>query len=164
MEQRKRAFGQEESYEELSKKYEVMHRFAARYTKYHRAMQPHMAKAGVSAAEAHMLILLAEHPGQTVSEMAKRMGCTPGAVSQIMGKLEKAGLAYREKRQGNAKEVHLYADPTGEELARAHKEYSGRHTAQLLAAISDCTEEEKEAFFKVLDRLSSFYGKMLESI
>ena len=36
-----------------------------------------------------MLILITDHPGLTVSEMAKMMGCTAGAVSQILGKLEK---------------------------------------------------------------------------
>ena len=162
MEQRKRAFGQEESYEELSEKYTSMHLFATRYVKYHRMIQPHMAAAGISAAESHVLILITDHPGLTVSEMAKMMGCTAGAVSQILGKLEKTKLARREKQEGNAKEVHLYATPAGERAAQEHKAYSTGHTAQLLAAVDDCTEEEKEAFFNVLDRLGDFYGRLLE--
>ena len=91
MEQRKRAFGQEESYEELSEKYTSMHLFATRYVKYHRMIQPHMAAAGISAAESHVLILITDHPGLTVSEMAKMMGCTAGDPGEA-GK-DKAGPA-----------------------------------------------------------------------
>lgn len=164
MAQQKKAFGQEESYEELSKKYMTMHRFAAWYMKYHRVMQPHMIAAGVSETEMHVLVLMLDNPGLTVSETAGRMGCTLGAVSQIVGKLEKVKLARRVKQKGNAKEVHLYATPAGEQAAQVHKEYSAYHTAQLLTFIGDCTEEEKEAFFKVADRLGDFYGKLLESL
>ena len=85
-----------------------------------------------------------------------------GAATILLGKLEKTKLARREKQEGNAKEVHLYATPAGERAAQEHKAYSTGHTAQLLAAVDDCTEEEKEAFFKVLDRLGDFYGRLLE--
>ena len=142
MEQRKRAFGQEESYEELSEKYTSMHLFATRYVKYHRMIQPHMAVAGISAAESHVLILITDHPGLTVSEMATMMGCTAGAVSQILGKLEKTKLARREKQEGNAKEVHLYATPAGERAAQEHKAYSPRHTAHVLAGVDECSDDE----------------------
>ena len=105
----------------------------------------------VSMVEIHILTLIADQPGITVSQLAKDWGTTKGAISQNIKKLEQKELIYRQKESGNAKTVHIYPTEKGERLSTAHKSYDNADILQTqYELLKSCTPEEVDTFYKVV--------------
>lgn len=95
------------------------------------------------SVEVHILSYIAEKPGITVTELAYDWDRTKGAISQIIKKLEKKGLIYREKEPGNKKKTGLYATENGEQLNAAHQEYDTRNYEGFLEIVKKYYSEEE---------------------
>lgn len=101
--------------------------------------------------EAHMLIDVVDNDGITVGELADMSGRTPSAVSQIVTKLEKKGLLYKQRCISNYRSYHIYATEKGQALAAAHKNYDvERMSAMEKYLLQSFTPEEIDTFYKVL--------------
>jgi DNA-binding MarR family transcriptional regulator len=105
----------------------------------------------VSMVEIHILTIIADQPGITVSQLAKEWGTTKSAISQTLKKLESKELISRQKKSGNAKTVHIYATEKGEQLNTAHKSYDNMDIMQTQKdLLRSCTSEEIDTFYKVV--------------
>lgn len=105
-----------------------------------------------NAVEVHTLSYIADYPGISASEIARDWNRTKGAVSQIIKKLEKRGLIYREKKVGNDKTVCLYVTEAGAELDRFHREYDSRNYRGFLDLMKQHFSDERiEDAFEVMD-------------
>lgn len=104
-----------------------------------------------SMVEMHVLAIICDEPGLTVGDVARAWGCTKGAASQNITKLEKKELLVRTKFLSNGREVHLYPTKLGQHVAELHKEYDKRtENAVGEKLMGSCTLEELVAFNKVL--------------
>jgi len=105
----------------------------------------------MSMVEIHILTLIADQPGITVSQLAKDWGTTKGAISQTIKKLENKELIYRQKKEGNAKTIHIHATEKGERLSTAHKLYDNADIVQTqYDLLKTCTSDELNTFYKVV--------------
>ncbi len=112
----------------------------------------------VSMAEIHILTLIADNPGITVSRLALEWGTTKGAISQTIKKLEQKELIYREKKTGNAKTIHIYPTEKGDRLSTAHKSYDNADILQTqYDLLRTCTSDEIDTFYKVVDEYSKLF-------
>lgn len=146
------------TYEELTRRADLMYSFATRYLKYVNKPRDYLTEGGVSVTEVHILALLSDHPGLTVKEAASQRGITSGGMSQMVAKLEKKGYLERRKEGGNSKNVHLYVTASGQALSDAHKAYNRMRMMQnTTGPIMECTPAEKEIFFKVLAAFNEQY-------
>ena len=71
--------------------------------------------------EVHTLKDIADYPGITVTELARNQGKTKGAISQILKKLEKYELIYREVDPNNENRLFLYITDKGKILDKKHR-------------------------------------------
>lgn len=154
-------FNREDSYQETNAKFRALHQFASHYIHCLRLPRPYLEGTGISITEAHVLTLVSDNPGITVTEIARLMSITPGAASQFVGKLDRLGLLRREKQPNNAKLVHLTTTEEGEALATETRSYSVYHTSRVLQALKSCSQREVEAFFKVAHRMDALFQQIL---
>lgn len=105
----------------------------------------------IRMVEVHTLTMIEDHPGITVSELAKLWRRTKGTVSVNVSSLEKKGYIYRQKEGNNAKVVHLYPTPKGVELSTIHKAYDNMDIAQTQSELlKSCTRQDLDSFYKVV--------------
>lgn len=73
-------------------------------------------------SERHMLDRIGDHPGMNMTEFARSMGVTKGAVSQVVKKLEEKGVARRYKGGDSDKEVFIELTDLGRDIYRKHQQ------------------------------------------
>lgn len=139
-------------YAQLSPKANELYHFIICYYEYMNQPRDYDGSGEyVSMVEIHILTLIADDPGITVSQLAKEWGTTKGAISQTIKKLENKELIYREKKNGNAKTIHIYPTVKGERLSTAHKVYDNADIIQTqYELLKSCTPEELDTFYKVV--------------
>lgn len=139
------------TYQDLSACADELYRFVMKYNDYIYRAHDYGNGDAIKMVEVHTLTMIEMNPGITVSELAKMWRRTKGTVSVNVTALETKGYIYREKTEDNAKVVHLYATPKGEELSTIHKAYDNLEIMQTQAnLLQKCTREEMDAFYKVI--------------
>jgi DNA-binding MarR family transcriptional regulator len=83
-------------------------------------------------SERHMLDKIGDHPALNVTDFAKALGVTKGAVSQVVKKLEGKGVVRRYKSGTNEKEVFLELTETGRKIYLEHKKTNDKTLEPLL--------------------------------
>ena len=73
-------------------------------------------------SERHLIDHIGNHPEKNITELAKFMGVTKGAISQTVKKLENKDIVQRYKGEGNEKEVFLKLTSIGMSVFNKHKE------------------------------------------
>jgi DNA-binding MarR family transcriptional regulator len=81
---------------------------------------------GVSGAQVWVLATLAESPGLRVTELAEALSIHASTASNLLDKIEKNGLARRERGQADQRVVRLYLTEAGKAaLAAAPQPFTG---------------------------------------
>lgn len=139
-------------YAQLSPRANELYQFIICYYEYMNEFRDYDGSGElVSMVEIHVLTIIADQPGITVSQLAKSWGTTKGAISQNLKKLEKKELIFRQKESGNAKTVHIYPTEKGERLSTAHKTYDNADILQTQhELLKSCTVDEIDTFYKVV--------------
>lgn len=137
---------------ELSKKADLVYQFVTIYSSFINTPKDYGVKERFSMLESHTITHVDDHPGTTVTELAKIWNRTKGAISQTITKLEKKGYIYKQVNENNRKIVELYATEQGSELSAIHKSYDAKEIASTMEALlKHCSYEEIDAFYKVLE-------------
>ena len=98
------------------------------------------------------LMILLENGGMTQRELTARLDIQPGSASEVIGKLETAGLLVRNPAEKDRRTTNILLTQTGEATARealAHRQ--DRHQ-QMFACLS---EDEKRTFLRLLEKLNA---------
>lgn len=104
-------------------------------------------------AEVHIMSYIANNPGITVTQLAHDWNRTTGAICQIIKKLEKKELVFKEKESGNLKNVYLYVTEKGKKVDEAHKEYDNKIYEKFLNKLKkDYSEKRLQDVFEILER------------
>jgi DNA-binding MarR family transcriptional regulator len=96
--------------------------------------------------------IIAEREDVTAGALASATGLTTGAVTGVIDRLEKAGLARRVRDTGDRRKVYVRATPQALRLADAHYGPLGRAIDGLAAAYSD----------KEIALLTDYFGRTRE--
>jgi DNA-binding MarR family transcriptional regulator len=139
-------------YAQLSPRANELYQFVIKYNEYMSKFHDYDGTGDlISMVEIHLLTIISDNPGITVSQLSKAWGTTKGAISQNINKLEKKELVIRKKEEDNAKTVHIYTTEKGERLSTAHKSYDNADIMQTKhELLKSCTIEEIDTFYKVL--------------
>jgi DNA-binding MarR family transcriptional regulator len=108
-------------------------------------------------SEIHTIMMIGSHRDAHVSELARFLGVTRGAVSQMVAKLEDKGLIAKRTDLQNAKKVLLSLTTKGKVAYYAHEQYHEEADAPLIDYMANLTEEQYT--FAV-----EFLGKMEEMV
>lgn len=95
------------------------------------------------SAEIHMIKAIKENEGIHVTGLAGILGVTKGAVSQIIGKLEKKGMIMKERDADNQSRLMLKLTPKGETAHINHEKYHQDFDDLVKEVLKEASEQEK---------------------
>lgn len=108
-------------------------------------------------SQKRILILLREADGMTQKELTARLGVQPGSASEVLNKLEQAGLILRTPSETDHRTTDIRLTPDGEALA---KEASAKRAERHEQMFSMLSEEEKDALIALLERVNAHWDQV----
>lgn len=103
-------------------------------------------------SQKRILIILHETGSMTQRELTERLGIQPGSASEVIGKLEGAGLIRRTPSEEDRRTCEIQLTEFGREKAEeAVLQRKTRHQ-EMFSCLSD---EEKDTLLKLLEKLNS---------
>lgn len=150
----------EKKFKKLNKQYEILYNFILAFNAYSTLKKNYNSGEDLlSMTEAHILLDIVDHPGITVTELAKKRGKTSSAISQTIKTLIKKEFISREISSSNAKFFLLSPTDKGIRFTYFHKNYDNidiiKTSKSLLKKFS---LDEIITFYKVMEE----YTKLLK--
>lgn len=118
------------------------------------------------SSEIHMIRAIKEEEGIHITGLAKKLGVTKGAVSQIVNKLNKKGFITKETDLNNQSRLVIKLTPKGEIADANHVKLHDKFDALINDIIKDASNEEvsflKNFLSKVEEQIDDFEKELLE--
>ena len=108
-------------------------------------------------SQKRILILLRETAGMTQKELTVRLGVQPGSASEVLNKLEQAGLLFRTPSETDHRTTDIRLTPDGEALAKEAAMQRAERHAQMFAVLSD---EEKDTLVSLLEKVNAHWDQI----
>ena len=102
------------------------------------------------AGQKRILFLLNEQGTLTQRELTEQLGVRPGSASEILSKLENAGLIARTQNESDRRTVDVSLTEAGAAAAAESAETRGRHSEEMFACL---TGEEQLALLSLLEKI-----------
>jgi DNA-binding MarR family transcriptional regulator len=131
-------------------------RLVNRYNSLERIPVKHGAKHDLYHSERHMLDKIGDNPGMNVSELARVVGVTKGAISQVVKKLETKGAVQRYRRSNNDKEVFVELTKVGRELYGKHKAINEETVSSLCKELERYSDDKIEFLVSMFQWIDTF--------
>lgn len=96
--------------------------------------------------EVHFIVAVGPGSSPTMSEMARRLDVTQGAVSQTAARLEKKGYVTRAKAAEDKRLTTVSLTPKGEALCQEHIAYDQERYRMVSEFYQEFTDQELERF------------------
>jgi DNA-binding MarR family transcriptional regulator len=114
-------------------------------------------KAGsLTLIEAEICQLVARNRGITGSEIAKELGVTHSAISQVISKLRKKGLIFEEYMEGDAKRKLIYLTAIGKSAAKVAQRYYEMMQSELFGT----SNRELLSYLRFVSKLENFHSSI----
>lgn len=108
-------------------------------------------------SQKRILILLQESSGMTQKELTERLGVKPGSASEVLNKLEQAGLILRTPSETDRRTTNICLTPAGETLASQAKAQRIERHEQMFSVLSD---EEKDTLIALLKKINAHWDQV----
>jgi DNA-binding MarR family transcriptional regulator len=105
-------------------------------------------------AEVHLLETIKANEGANVGELARHLGMTSGAISQVTKKLLDKGLIEAYRKPGNRKEVFSRLTALGEQVCKGHQKHHENMVSAVHEFITRLSRKETRIIFDFLDVVS----------
>lgn len=102
-------------------------------------------------SQKRILIILHETGKITQRELTKRLGIRPGSASEVIGKLESAGLIRRTMSKEDRRTTDIELTETGKIRAKEAAEQRKKRHKEMFFCLS---EEEKQIFLELAEKLN----------
>lgn len=102
-------------------------------------------------SQKRVLMVLQETGKVSQRELTQRLGIQPGSVSEVIGKLEGAGLVSRTESESDRRTVDLELTEEGAKRAEEARAQRVQRHKEMFTVLSD---EEKEAFLIMLQKIN----------
>lgn len=106
-------------------------------------------------SQKRILIILYETGGMTQRELTERLGIQPGSVSEVIGKLQNAGLIQRSLSRTDHRTTDIQLTETGWIQA---KEAARQRRLRHQEMFSCLTEEEKNTLLEISEKLNAYWN------
>jgi DNA-binding MarR family transcriptional regulator len=122
------------------------------------------SKHGLFHSERHLLDRIGDRPGVNVTEFARVVGITKGAVSQIVKKLENKGLVRRYKGRSNDKEVFLELTGAGQDIHAQHQKTNEQTIKPLLEELKKYPDDKVDFLISMFRWINDYLGQGREQM
>lgn len=102
------------------------------------------------ASQKRILIILNESENITQRDLTERLGIQPGSASEILAKLENAGLILRTQNEADRRTIDIYLTDEGKAFAEEALVQRRKRHEDMFSGLS---EEEKQQLLSLLDKL-----------
>lgn len=102
-------------------------------------------------SQKNILILLNETNGMTQSKLTKRLGILPGSASEVIKKLESAGLIERAPNSSDHRKVDIQLTQSGKVLAQEAALQREKRHQEMFSCLST---EEKNSLLALVEKLN----------
>lgn len=113
-------------------------------------------------SEIHMIYAIGKNPGMNVTELAKFLGITKGAVPKMVRKLTSKGLVESFKNGENRKEVFLRLTAEGKKAKKGYLRYHEERGSVLKKFYLGLKKEEIKIVMKTLNEVGRYADMILE--
>lgn len=113
------------------------------------------AMKNLTVQEVHTIALIGTLGSPKMSDIAERGHVTRGAVSIMIGKLERKGYVKRVRDAKDGRVVHVKLTAAGMAVDRDHRKYHKRVNVRILAAL---TGSEKRQVEKLMRKIVAALG------
>lgn len=110
------------------------------------------------ASQKRILMILRESGTLTQKKLTERLGIQPGSASEILAKLENAGLIFRRQNETDRRTTDILLTDAGTELAAEAAEQRRKRHEEMFSCL---TEEEKRALLSLLEKLRTDWESRL---
>ena len=107
-------------------------------------------------SQKRILILLRETAGMTQKELTARLGVQPGSASEVLNKLEQAGLISRTPSKTDHRTTDIRLTPAGEVLAKEAADKRANRHEQMFSVLSG---EEKDTLIALLEKVNAHWDR-----
>ena len=101
------------------------------------------------AEECHTLELIGKYEGITITEIARRVGKTKSAISQMVDRLIKKGLLEKQPNPESERTVLLKITPKGEIVFRYHAQYDRDQFDKLCEQLEGFSNRELATYMEI---------------
>lgn len=109
-----------------------------------------------NVGQKRILMMLAEQGELTQRELTERLGVRPGSASEILAKLENAGLIARTQNEEDRRTVNVSLTEAGSALAAESAEKRSGLSEEMFSCLSD---GEKETLLSLLEKLRADWAE-----
>ncbi len=113
-------------------------------------------------SEIHNIEIIGRNPGINVTNLAKTLGVTKGAVSQIVNKLERKNLVEKSRDNNNEKEVILKLQKKGEIAFKGHESFHAKFYSEIMDEVDDMTPEQVVFFQNILVKIDKYLSTYMK--
>ncbi|MGN0276928.1 MAG: MarR family winged helix-turn-helix transcriptional regulator [Hominisplanchenecus sp.] len=117
--------------------------------------------SGGKGGQKRILILLNETGVITQRELTERLGIQPGSVSEVIGKLEAAGLLTRTPSETDRRTTDIRLTEAGSIQATEARDSREKRHIQMFSCLS---EQEKEDLLLLLEKVNSAWDSQYRSV
>ena len=112
----------------------------------------HTMRSGFEAnmGQKRILVMLSEQGPLTQRELTERLGIRPGSASEILAKLENAGLIARTPNELDRRTIDVELTEAGAEAAAESAEKRSKWSEEMFACL---TPEEQETLLSLLEKI-----------
>lgn len=110
----------------------------------------HSKMAGGRTSQSEILRILHHHAPMTQKQLSEKMEIRQASMSEILSKMEEAGLIVKTRSDTDKRVTMIDLSEKGLEVTLANRD---RHHAQRDALLSCFTDEEKETFLHLLQKM-----------
>ena len=112
-------------------------------------------------AEIHTVERLCKYGPMSITELAEATGVTKGAMSQMVSKMTRKGLVYRETAPDNQSKQAIIPTELGEKAQKGHMEFHMKHDKDFFAYIASLPDEEYAVFSKLCQNMEAWMNSYL---
>ncbi|UTC61406.1 MarR family transcriptional regulator [Treponema sp. OMZ 787] len=149
----------EKRYKNISSVVDGMYDFVLSFSYYYTIRRDYGTDRKYTMIEMHILTDIYDHENITVSALAKKWNRTSSAISQIVHRLIKWELVYKEVNESDGKVFFLRTTEKAKETVLKHKAYDNKDNVKTRKKLLESfTVDEMVAFDKILKA----YTRILE--
>jgi DNA-binding MarR family transcriptional regulator len=113
-------------------------------------------------SEIHMLTIIGERDGQNITDIARRLAVSKSAVSQIVQKLTRKGMARKYRDVENEKSIMVMLTAKGKDAVSGYAAFKKDIFGELIGEMASLGPEQVELIYSVLEKVDGHMDRKLE--